>query len=112
MTPQEALTVRIAEVETAIWAIEERPGRRTGAERAEIAERSRYLGGLRDAYQIVYGATDDTQHQVTIAGNDADMLRLIDGLELAVDRLAPSRERAQLVQLRTELNAATKLVAS
>lgn len=55
MTPQDALTLRIAEVEMAICAIEERPGRRTSAERAVIAERSRYLGGLRDAYQIVYG---------------------------------------------------------
>lgn len=55
MTPQETLTARIAEVETTIEAIEQRPGRRTGAERTEIAEQSRYLGGLQDAYQIVYG---------------------------------------------------------
>ena len=54
MSPREVLAAKIAAETAAIEQIEQRPGRRTVAERGEIAERSRYLSGLQDAYAIVF----------------------------------------------------------
>lgn len=53
-----ALMIKISEVRAEIERMEQRPGRRTGADRAMIAERSIYLSGLEDALKIV--TTEET----------------------------------------------------
>jgi hypothetical protein len=60
MTGKEALAAKIAAVRVEIEQAEARPGRRTGAQRSEIAERSRYLSGLEDAFVIAFGEGNET----------------------------------------------------
>jgi hypothetical protein len=59
VSPRERLAAKISDEQAAIQEIERRPGRRTGAQRAEIAERSRYLSGLTDAYEIAFGVATE-----------------------------------------------------